>query len=73
MHKKFAKATDNKRDDFEFAHSFAPEILEHYKHNNAIVIFRPPHMHAKFEDSSLAMTGVEENIYNIERFMDDNQ
>jgi len=73
LHKKFAKSAGNKREDFDFAHSFAPEILEHYKHKDAIVIFRPPHLHAKFEESSLAFANAEENVYNIERFMDDNQ
>ncbi|XP_065060543.1 protein disulfide-isomerase A3-like [Rhopilema esculentum] len=73
MHKRFAKAADNKRNDFDFAHTFAPEILKHYNYENAIVIFRPSHLHAKFEDPFVAITDPEESVLNIERFIDDNQ
>lgn len=73
MHKKFDKAANSKRNDFDFAHTFAPEILESYKFENAIVLFRPPYLHAKFEEPFIAMTNQEENVYNIERFIDDNQ
>ena len=73
MHKRFAKAADNKRNDFDFGHTFAPEILKHYNYENAIVMFRPPHLHAKFEDPFVAITDPEESVLNIERFFDDNQ
>ncbi len=73
LYKKFEKAANSKRNDFDFAHTSAPEILEHYKHKDAIVLFRPAHLHAKFEESSVAMTNVEENVYNIEKFIDMNQ
>ena len=48
LHKKFDKAANNKRNDFDFAHTFVPEILQNYKFENAIVLFRPSHLHAKF-------------------------
>ena len=73
LHKKFVKAANNKRNDFDFAHTFAPEILQNYKFENAIVLFRPSHLHAKFEDAYFAMTNEEENVYNIEKFIDENQ
>ena len=67
------KAADSKRNDFEFAHTFAPEILKNYKFENAIVLFRPPHLHAKFEDPFLPFSNEDENVYNIEKFIDENQ
>ena len=73
LHKKYEKVANNKRNDFDFGHTFASEILQEYKLENAIVLFRPPHLHAKFEDPFLAMTNKDENVYNIEKFIDDNQ
>lgn len=73
LHKKYEKVANNKRNDFDFGHTFAPEILQEYKLENAIVVFRPPHLHAKFEDPFLTMTNKDENVYNIEKFIDDNQ
>lgn len=74
LHKVFDKASGNKRNDFNFAHTFAPEILQHFKYENAVVLFRPPHLHAKFEESAIAVpSDVDETVLNIERFLDDNQ
>eukprot|EP00112_Aurelia_sp_Birch-Aquarium-sp1_P016266 Seg3673.1 transcript_id=Seg3673.1/GoldUCD/mRNA.D3Y31 product="Protein disulfide-isomerase A3" protein_id=Seg3673.1/GoldUCD/D3Y31 len=73
LHKRFEKVASNKRNDFDFGHTFAPEILQHYKYENAIVLFRPVHMHAKFEDPVAVINNEEESVYNIEQFIDVNQ
>ena len=73
LHKRFEKVANNKRNDFDFGHSFAPEILQHYKYENSIVLFRPVHMHAKFEEPVAVINNEEESVYNIEQFIDVNQ
>ena len=37
LHKRFMKAADNKRKDFEFAHTFSAEALEHYKQKEYVL------------------------------------
>jgi len=49
----FMKAADQKRNDFAFAHTEDDAVMEKAEHKDAIVLFRPKHMHAKFEASSV--------------------
>lgn len=39
--KAFLAAADSLREKFKFAHSFAADVNAHYKHNDAVVIFKP--------------------------------
>ena len=73
MHKVFAKVADKKRNDADFAHTFAPEVLQNYKFENVVVLFRPSHLHAKFEDPFVVMKDLDENEDNIDKFIDNNQ
>jgi len=51
LHGQFLKAADQKRTEFNFAHSIDADINKEAGHENVIVIYRPKVLHAKFEDS----------------------
>ncbi|XP_065671417.1 protein disulfide-isomerase A3 [Hydra vulgaris] len=47
--KSFMKAADQKRTDFNFAHSLSNEINKQAGHKDELVLYRPKHLHANFE------------------------
>lgn len=68
--KKFLKAADQQRENYMFAHTFDSEIAG--EHANSIVMFRPKHMHAKFEPASYSFTNADASTLDIVKFYDDN-
>ncbi|CAD7083694.1 unnamed protein product [Hermetia illucens] len=53
----FLKYADKMREKLRFGHSTAPEVLKEAGEANAIVIFRAPQLHNKFEPSSVKFEG----------------
>ncbi|KAK6471429.1 protein disulfide-isomerase A3-like [Huso huso] len=53
----FLKAAAVLRDSYRFAHTSTPELLHRNQiQGEAVVLFRPPHLNSKFEDSSVRYT-----------------
>lgn len=71
FYKKFMKAADQKRTEFNFAHSLDTDINKQFDFNDAIVIFRPKHMHAKFEDAKEILTNADVNTNEIKLFIEE--
>jgi len=71
LHKQFMKVADQKRTDYNFAHSTDTEINKEYQHHDEIVLFRPKHMHAKFEDPKEVLSNKEANVNQIKDFIDE--
>ncbi|XP_067001320.1 protein disulfide-isomerase A3 [Anabrus simplex] len=53
----FLKLADKLREKVRFGHSSDKEVLKKFGHTNAIVLFRPPHLHNKFEPDSVKYEG----------------
>lgn len=70
--KHFQKAADKKRTDFNFAHSMNSEINEKYGHNDVVVLFRPKHLHAKFEAQHEVLSSAA-SVDDILNFIDEKQ
>jgi protein disulfide isomerase family A protein 3 len=47
----FQKVADTERDRYRFAHTSAKDVLEKYQFTDDIVIFQPPRLHNKFEET----------------------
>ncbi|MGH0186471.1 UNVERIFIED_CONTAM: hypothetical protein FKN15_021613 [Acipenser sinensis] len=53
----FLKVAAVLRDSYRFAHTSTPELLHRNQiQGEAVVLFRPPHLNSKFEDSSVRYT-----------------
>jgi len=55
--KQFQKLADTLSEDFRFAHTLMPEILEKYGYKDDIVIFRAKRLHNKFDESQVKFDG----------------
>ncbi|KAJ8247491.1 hypothetical protein GJAV_G00247020 [Gymnothorax javanicus] len=69
----FLKAASALRESYRFAHTNAEEVLD--KHNivgEGILLFRPPHLSNKFEDSSVTYTGDLTTSAKIKKFIQEN-
>jgi len=53
----FLKYADKFREKFRFGHSSAPEVLSKHDESDAIVLFRAPQYHNKFESSQVKFDG----------------
>lgn len=53
----FLKLADKLREKVRFAHSTHKALLEKQGVSDGIILFRPQHLHNKFEDDSVAYTG----------------
>lgn len=53
----FLKLADKLREKVRFAHSSYKAVLEKEGVSDGIVLFRPQHLHNKFEDDSVVYTG----------------
>ena len=53
----FLKLADKLREKVRFAHSTYKAVLENQGISDGIVLFRPHHLHNKFEDDSVAYSG----------------
>ena len=51
LYKSFLKVADQKRTDFNFAHSLNVEINKQAGHLDELVLYRPKHLHANFESA----------------------
>lgn len=47
--KAFTKAADSNRNDFSFTHTTDKELCAKHNHEDVVVLYRPKHLHAKFE------------------------
>ncbi|XP_024912210.1 protein disulfide-isomerase A3 [Cynoglossus semilaevis] len=69
----FLKAANTLRDNYRFAHTNSEALLQsHGIDGEGIILFRPPRLNNKFEDSSVKYT---EGVYNsnkIKQFIKDN-
>lgn len=70
---RFLKAADQKRNDFNFAHTTDSAILEKAEHSDEIVLYRPKHLHAKFEDPKVVLGNKDASTFDITEFMTKNQ
>merc|ERR1711953_153266 len=69
----FLKAADKTRNDFSFAHTTDEAVMEKRGHKDAVVIFRPKHMHAKFEDASVVLSEGDASVDDIVSFVKKNE
>jgi len=69
----FMKAADQKRNDFAFAHTTDDAVMEKAGHKDVIVLFRPKHMHAKFEDPSVVLSDADASSEDIVLFVKKNE
>jgi len=68
--KKFLKAADQQRENFAFAHTFDSALAG--DNANSVVMFRPKHLHAKFEPTSYSFTNAEGSTLDLVKFYEDN-
>jgi len=67
----FMKTADKQREKVRFAHSTNSGVLSKYGVEDAIVLFRPTHLHNKFEDNEVAYAG-KPNYDDINQFIKKN-
>jgi len=53
----FAKTAAKLREDYTFAHTSAEEVIAKLGHKEGVVLYRPKHLHNKFEDAALVYDG----------------
>lgn len=53
----FMKIADQMREKVRFAHSSQSDILKKQGVKDTVVLFRPSHLHSKFEESEIAYAG----------------
>jgi len=73
MYKEFMKAADQKRSDFAFSHSVDADINKEAGHSDEIVLFKPKHLHAKFEEPKEVLSDANSRSKDIIKFMDEKQ
>jgi protein disulfide isomerase family A protein 3 len=55
--KTFKTAADGLRESFRFAHTTSEAVLAEFGHSDQVVIFQPPQLHTKMEESSTVYDG----------------
>jgi len=73
LYKQYMKVADQKRSDFAFAHSLDADINKDAGHENEIVLFKPKHLHAKFEEPKEILNDQSATAGDIVRFIDEKQ
>jgi len=69
----FLKAANNLRESYRFAHTNLEALLEeHGISGEGILLFRPPHLSNKFEESTVAFDGEKFTSNKIKKFIQDN-
>ncbi|XP_034444883.1 protein disulfide-isomerase A3 [Hippoglossus hippoglossus] len=69
----FLKAASALRDNYRFAHTNSESLLQsHGIDGEGVVLFRPPRLSSKFEDSSVKFTEDKFTSNKIKRFIQDN-
>jgi len=72
--KNFMKAADKKRNDFSFAHTSDESVTEKAGQvKDTVVLFRPKHMHAKFEDAAVVLSDADASVDDIVEFVKTNE
>ncbi|XP_053318276.1 protein disulfide-isomerase A3 [Spea bombifrons] len=73
-HSEFLKAANSLRENYRFAHTDEDELVNKYDSNGeGIVLFRPPRLANKFEDSTVSFPADEKITSNkIKKFIQDN-
>jgi len=52
-----SKTAAKMREEYTFAHSSSEEVMKKLGHTEGVVLFRPKHLHNKFEDSAVVYDG----------------
>lgn len=74
LSKSFMKAADKKRNDFAFAHTTDESVIEKAGQvKDTVVLFRPKHMHAKFEDASAVLSNADASADDVVDFVKNNE
>uniref|UniRef100_A0A8C6J3L7 Protein disulfide-isomerase n=1 Tax=Melopsittacus undulatus TaxID=13146 RepID=A0A8C6J3L7_MELUD len=69
----FMKAANNLRDNYRFAHTSEDQLVQKYEEDGeGIVLFRPPRLANKFEDSSIKYTEDKITTGKIKKFIQEN-
>uniref|UniRef100_A0A8C4UUR6 Protein disulfide-isomerase n=2 Tax=Falco TaxID=8952 RepID=A0A8C4UUR6_FALTI len=69
----FMKAANNLRDNYRFAHTSEDQLVQKYEEDGeGIVLFRPPRLTNKFEDSSIKYTEDKITSGKIKKFIQEN-
>jgi len=72
LKERFIAAADQKRNSYTFAHTEDAAAMEEAGHKDDIVLYRPKHLHAKFEDPKVAMGNPNAATNEIITFIKDN-
>jgi len=67
--KTFLKAAAQNREDFVFAHTNDAELSAEAGHTDAVVMFRPKHLHAKFEPTHFVLDDASSDTSAIVSFL----
>jgi len=70
--KTFSKTADKLRQEYNFAHSSAEEVLAKYV-KEGVVLYRPKHLANKFEDGSVTYDGAADDKSAMASFIADNR
>jgi len=68
LEKAFKKAADGLREKYTFAHTSNAEVMENFGHKDEVVLYRPSHLHSKFENNKEVYSGSADDFY-IEKFL----
>lgn len=71
MFNNFMKVADQKRTDYNFAHSISGEINTAAGHNDEIVVYRPKHLKSKFEEPKEVFSNKNGKTDEIKSFIDE--
>jgi len=69
----FLKAADAMRSDYQFSHTTDAAVMEKAGHKDVIVLYRPKHLHAKFEDAVVTLPGEGATKDSIKTFVSQNE
>jgi len=73
LKKNFLKAADKERNNFMFAHTTDKAVMEKRGNTDVVVLYRPKHLHAKFEDPSVVLSNAKPSVDDIVNFAKKNQ
>jgi len=73
LNKNFMKAADQNRNDFAFAHTIDEAVMEKAGHKDVVVLYRPKHLHAKFDEPAVILTDGTANVNDIVTFIKANE
>ena len=71
--KTFAKTADKLRQEYNFAHTSAEEVMTKLGQKEGIVLYRPKHLANKFEEGSVVYFGKSDDKAAVAAFIADNR